>query len=61
MLKKVFSFELSSGALSDTYASGLEIVVASAVELVGVVDGGGDGLVLWVEESREEGVVMIAG
>lgn len=57
MLRKVFSFELSS-ALSDTYASGLETVVASVVEAV--VDAAGDALALFVDESREEGVVMLA-
>jgi len=60
MLSRAFSLELSS-ALSDTYESGLEVVVASVVEVVeGAVDGAGDALALVVDESRDEGVVMIA-
>lgn len=60
MLSRVFSLELSS-ALSVTYESGLEVVVASVVEVVEVAtDGAGEALALLVDESRDEGVVMIA-
>lgn len=60
ILRRILSLELSSD-LSDTYASGLEIVVASVVETVDVaVEGAGEALALLVDESREEIVVMVA-
>ena len=60
MLSKVFNLEVSS-VLSVTYESGLEVVVVSVVEAVeGAVDGAGDALALLVDESRDEGIVMIA-
>ena len=50
MLRRTFSLELSSD-LSDTYASGLDIVVVSFVEAVDVVvEGAGDALALSVDE-----------
>ena len=63
ILRKVFSFELSSGALSDTYESGLDIVVASvveAVEVVVLIEGVGDAWALFVDESGDGVVVMLA-
>ena len=60
MLKRVLSFELSSG-FSDTYASGLEVVVVSVVDAMEVVgDGAGDALVL-LEEGSSEGELMSTG
>lgn len=60
MLRRIFSLELSSD-LSDTYASGLDIVVASVVEPVDVaVEGVVGTLALLVDESREGVVVMAA-
>ena len=60
ILSRVFSFELSSD-LSDTYESGRDVVVASGAEVVeGAVDGAGDAFSLFVDDSRDEGVVMIA-
>ena len=60
MLRRIFSFELSSD-LSETYASGLEIVGASVVESVDVAVGDvDDGLALLADESREGMVVIIA-
>jgi len=60
MLRRTFSLELSSD-LSDTYASGLDIVVVSFVEPVDVVvEGAGDALALSVDEFGEEMVVMVA-
>ena len=59
MLNKVLSLELSS-TLSDTYASGLD-VVASVAEVVEVAtDGAGEAWALFVDESRDDGVVMIS-
>ena len=58
MPRKVFNLEVSS-ALSDTYDSGLEVVVVSALEVVeGVVEGAGDSLVLLVDDSREVAVII---
>ena len=60
MLKRVLSFELSSG-FSDTYASGLEVVVVSVVDAMEVVgDGAGDTLVL-LEVGSPEGELMSTG
>ena len=60
MLKRVLSFELSSG-FSDTYASGLEVVVVSVVDAMEVVgDGAGDALVLF-EVGSPEGELMLTG
>lgn len=60
MLRRIFSLELSSD-LSETYASGLEIVGASVAESVDVAVGGVDaGLALLADESREGIVVIIA-
>lgn len=60
MLKRVLSFELSSG-FSDTYASGLEVVVVSVVDAMEVVgDGAGDALVLFEVGSRG-GELMLTG
>lgn len=59
MLNRVFNFELSS-ALSETYASGLEVVVVSAVEAMEVAgDGAGDALVLFEGGSLEAGEVIL--
>ena len=61
MLRRVLSFELSSG-FSDTYASGLEVVVVSVVDAMEVVgDGAGDALVLCEVGSPEEGELMLTG
>ena len=60
MLKRVLSFELSSG-FSDTYASGLEVVVVSVVDAMEVVgDGAGDALSL-LEVGSPEGELMLTG
>ena len=51
MLRRVFSFEPSSD-FSDTYASGLEVIVASAVDTVDVAgEGAGEALALSEEGS----------
>lgn len=61
MLRRVLNFELSSN-FSDTYASGLEVVVVSVVDAMEVVgDGAGDALALFEESSPEEGAVMLTG
>lgn len=46
MLNSVFSFEESSGALSDTYAPGIETVGASPEAVEVAVDGAGETLSL---------------
>lgn len=59
ILNRVLNFELSSD-LSDTYASGLEVVV-SAVDVIEVAgDGAGDALAL-LEGSPEDGELMLTG
>lgn len=59
MLSRVFNFELSSD-LSDTYASGLEVVVVSAVDAIEVAgDGAGDALALFEGMSPEEDEVIL--
>ena len=63
MLRRVLNFELSSD-LSDTYASGLEVVVVvvvvSAVDAVEVVgDGAGDALALLEEDSPDDGELIL--
>lgn len=59
MLRRVLSFELSS-AFSETYASGLEVVVVSAVDATEVAgDGAGDALRLFERVSPEDGDVML--
>ena len=62
MLKRVFNFELSSD-FSETYASGLEIVVVvSAVDVKDVArDGAGDALVLFERLSPEDGKLIVDG
>lgn len=58
ILRRVFNFELSSD-LSDTYASGLEVVV-SAVDVIEVArDGAGDALALFGVVSAEGGELML--
>lgn len=60
MLRRIFNLELSS-ALSETYASGLDIVGTSVAGPVDVAaEGAGAALALLVDESREGVVVMIA-
>lgn len=60
MLRRIFSLELSS-ALSETYASGLDIVGTSVAGPVDVAaEGAGAALALLVDESGEGVVVMIA-
>ena len=60
MLRRVLNFELSSD-LSDTYASGLEVVVVSVVDVTEVVgDGAGDALALF-EGVSPAGEVMLMG
>ncbi len=61
MLRRVLNFELSSD-LSDTYASGLEVVVVvSAVDAIDVAgDGAGDALAL-LEVSPEDGELIVDG
>lgn len=59
MLNRVFNFELSSD-LSDTYASGLDVVVVSAVDAIEVAgDGAGDALAPLEGRSPEEDEVML--
>lgn len=61
MLRRVRNFELSSD-FSDTYASGLDVVVVSVVdatELAG--DGAGDALALCERASPEGRDVMFTG
>ena len=53
MLKSVFSFEESSGALSETYAPGIETVGASPEAVEVAADGAGDTLSLTADESWE--------
>ena len=62
MLRRVFNFELSSD-LSETYASGLEIVVVlSAVETMDVAgDGAGDALALLERLSAGGGELIVDG
>ena len=63
MLKRVLNLELSSD-FSDTYASGLKVVVvvvvSSAVDAMEVVgDGTGDGLALFEEGSPDDGELIL--
>ena len=61
MLKRVLNFELSS-VFSDRYASGLEIVVVSAVEAIEVVgDGAGDAWALFERVPPEDGELILEG
>ena len=62
MLRRVFSFELSSD-FSETYASGLEIeVVVSAVDAIDVAgEGAGDALALFERLSAEGGELIVDG
>lgn len=54
MLKSVFSFEESSGALSETYAPGIETVGASPEAVEVAADGAGETLSLIADKSCEE-------
>lgn len=59
MLRRVLNFELSSD-LSETYASGLEVVVVSAVDAMeGAGDSAGDGLAVLWGGSPEAGELML--
>ena len=60
ILRRVFNFELSSD-LSDTYASGLEVVVVvSAVDAIDVAgDGAGDALALLKRPSPDNGEPIV--
>ena len=63
MLKRVLNFELSSD-FSDTYASGLEVVVVvvvvSAVDATEVAgDGAGDALALFEGGSPDDGELIL--
>ena len=60
MLRRVFNFELSSD-FSETYASGLEIVVVvSAVDAIDVAgDGAGEALALFERLSAEGGELIV--
>lgn len=62
MLRRVRSFELSSD-LSETYASGLEVVVVvfevDAIDAAG--DGAGDALSLFERRSPEDGELIVHG
>lgn len=63
MLRRILNFELSSD-FSEIYASGLEVVVVSAVdamEVAGDGAGAGDALALFEGDSPEEGEVMLTG
>lgn len=61
MLKRVLNFELSSD-FSDTYASGLEVVVLSAADAMEVAgDGAGVAVALFEGGSPETGELMLAG
>lgn len=54
MLNSVFSLEESSGALSDTYAPGIETVGASPEAVEVAVDGAGETLSLFADKSCDE-------
>ena len=59
MLRRVLNFELSSD-LSETYASGLEVVVVSAVDAMEVAgDCVGDALALFWGGSPEDGELIL--
>lgn len=59
ILRRVFNFELSSD-LSETYASGLEVVVVvSAVDAIDVAgDGAGDTLAFFKRLSPDKGELI---
>ena len=54
MLRSVFNFEESSGALSETYAPGIETVGASPEAVEVAVDGAGDTLSCLADKSCEK-------
>ena len=60
ILRRVFNFELSSD-LSETYASGLEVVVVvSAVDAIDVAgDGAGDTLAFFKRLSPDKGELIV--
>ena len=62
MLRRVLNFELSSD-FSETYASGLDIVVAvSVVDAIDVAgDGAGDALAFFEGLSPEDGEPIVNG
>ena len=62
MLKRVLNLELSSD-FSETYASGLDVVVVvSAVDAIDVAgDGAGDALALFERWSPEDGELIVEG
>lgn len=62
MLKRVLSFEVSSGALSETYAPGIETVGASPDAVEVAVDGAGETLSFFaVKSCEDEEGFMISG
>lgn len=62
MLKSVLSFEESSGALSETYAPGIETVGASPDAVEVAIDGAGETLSFFaVKSCEDEEEFMIRG
>jgi hypothetical protein len=58
ILSRVFSLEVSSGALSAIYAAGRDVVVVSPEAVEGAVEGAGEFRSRFVDNPDEEEVMM---